>query len=106
MGGEKGSNFRPGDWICPSCGNHNYASKVACNKCGMPKAADMQSQILTSVAQAWMGQQGWGGGVSTSGQQMRPGDWECKACGNVNYASREVCNKCGVPKSTYISKTG
>merc|ERR1712187_254853 len=39
---------------------------------------------------------------------MRPGDWKCHACGNINYQSRDVCNNknCGIPKSTYIAKTG
>merc|ERR1719482_2340581 len=32
-------NMRPGDWICPSCNNHNYADKIRCNKCGVPKTA-------------------------------------------------------------------
>lgn len=25
-------------------------------------------------------------------------DWQCVSCGNVNWARREVCNKCGVNK--------
>ena len=29
--------MRPGDWMCPSCNNHNYADKVRCNRCKMPK---------------------------------------------------------------------
>ena len=31
------ANMRPGDWMCPSCNNHNYADKVRCNRCKMPK---------------------------------------------------------------------
>lgn len=29
----------------------------------------------------------------------REGDWECIECGNVNFAFRKVCNKCGVRKT-------
>ena len=33
------SNIKPGDWICPKCKNHNYASKNFCNRssCDMRK---------------------------------------------------------------------
>ena len=24
--------MREGDWMCPSCGNHNYADKINCNR--------------------------------------------------------------------------
>ena len=29
--------MRPGDWMCPSCNNHNYADKIRCNRCKIPK---------------------------------------------------------------------
>ena len=28
------SNFRPGDWMCPTCGNHVYSFNHVCKKCG------------------------------------------------------------------------
>ena len=56
------------------CGNHNYASREECNKCGIPKGAN----------------------IARTG--LRPGDWVCKACLNHNFASRTDCNKCGAPK--------
>ena len=30
---------RPGDWRCPECSAHNYASKDACYRCQIPKCA-------------------------------------------------------------------
>merc|ERR1719343_20714 len=87
--------MRPGDWCCSKCGNHNYADKTACNKCGVLK---MQSLVG-----------GFPGAFPNMNvKEVRPGDWKCHACGNNNYASREVCNnkEFGIPKSTYISKTG
>jgi hypothetical protein len=33
--------MRPGDWMCPACNNHNFASKTSCNKCGLPKPANL-----------------------------------------------------------------
>ena len=32
-----GDCFRLGDWICNSCNNHNYSSRMACNRCKQPK---------------------------------------------------------------------
>lgn len=90
--------MQPGDWCCPSCGNHNYASKMACNRCKVPKMDAMfggMGGMMTSKM---------GGMMTTS----RPGDWKCHACGNLNYASRESCNRkgCGIPKASFISKAG
>ncbi len=37
MGGASGGNRREGDWDCPSCRNHNYASRTECYKCKAAK---------------------------------------------------------------------
>jgi len=43
-GGELGNGVgRPGDWMCPNCNDHVYASRSACRKCGTPKP-DMNQQ--------------------------------------------------------------
>merc|ERR1711862_701366 len=33
----KVEEVRPGDWMCPGCGNHNFARNEACRKCGHEK---------------------------------------------------------------------
>merc|ERR1719330_1621962 len=38
---------------------------------------------------------GFGGG---GGMQRREGDWDCPACGKMNFANREECFSCGTPK--------
>lgn len=81
------TGMRPGDWLCPLCGNHNYANRATCNRC----------------------QSGAGGGkgmLSFDGENKRPGDWECFGCGNHNFANREACNKCGVSKTVFIGPSG
>merc|ERR1719456_1348600 len=35
------ANFRQGDWFCPACAAHNFASKQQCFKCGMPKPPEL-----------------------------------------------------------------
>lgn len=84
LGGKAGGKqLRPGDWVCPGCQNHNYASRTECNKCGQPKSQAPEPAY-------------------SSGQQVpanfRPGDWLCPSCGNHNFASKTACNKCQEPK--------
>ena len=39
---------RPGDWICHVCKNHNYSSRLKCNRCGAPKSAGEQTNGFRS----------------------------------------------------------
>jgi hypothetical protein len=34
--GGKGGGLPPGDWNCPSCGDHQFARNQQCRKCGAP----------------------------------------------------------------------
>lgn len=67
-GGGGPGDMKSGDWICPECGNHNFASRVNCNKC----------QALR--------------------EGMREGDWVCRSCKNHNFARHQNCNKCKAPR--------
>eukprot|EP00930_Biecheleria_cincta_P084028 TRINITY_DN73526_c0_g1_i1.p1 TRINITY_DN73526_c0_g1~~TRINITY_DN73526_c0_g1_i1.p1 ORF type:complete len:341 (+),score=42.21 TRINITY_DN73526_c0_g1_i1:49-1023(+) len=119
-------DFREGDWTCPECGNHNFASRESCNRCGEHKAPparygaparptsarpspyDRPPQHAARpspydrssprgppllAARAPMPSQGKGG------KAMRDGDWICSGCSNHNFASRENCNRCNMPKN-------
>lgn len=88
---------RPGDWLCPACNNHNYASRTACNKCQANKppnpaapAPVPQNPYEALFSAAYTLPQAGGG----AGGKMRPGDWMCTGCSNHNYASRQKCNRC------------
>mmetsp|Transcript_9635 Transcript_9635/g.14436 ORF Transcript_9635/g.14436 Transcript_9635/m.14436 type:complete len:416 (+) Transcript_9635:54-1301(+) len=35
------TNFRPGDWMCASCGAHNYRSREECYKCNKKKPQEV-----------------------------------------------------------------
>ena len=54
--------FKPADWFCGECGNHNYRNRAVCNNTHCPT------------------------------MRYKPGDWICSRCGNHNYANRSVCN--------------
>ncbi|CAN0292350.1 unnamed protein product [Pylaiella littoralis] len=74
---------RRGDWDCPECGNHVFASRSVCPRCQEPKPDGMDS---------------YGGRRERERVQKRAGDWECPSCQFHNFASRQECYKCQVVK--------
>jgi len=72
---------KPGDWMCPNCGDHNFARNMACRKCGTPKP-DMGGIDPYN-------------GQPSQGFQMKPGDWNCSQCGDLNFARNAQCRRCG-----------
>lgn len=69
------SNEKPGDWMCPSCGDLQFARNAECRKCATPKPV-----------------------VSSNGQAAKVGDWICPSCQDVQFAKNTECRKCGTPK--------
>ena len=53
--GGRPSSMRPGDWMCPSCNNHNYADKIRCNRCKMPKPEVYDPQGMQRMMQGMAG---------------------------------------------------
>jgi len=88
-GGRGGSAFKPGDWICPACNDHAYASRTAC-RCGEPKPVALPPAV-GRPGPAYTA----GGGSLPAG--FRLGDWLCPSCGDVVFGSRRAC-RCGTPK--------
>jgi hypothetical protein len=81
---------RPGDWYCANCQYWVFASKSQCGKCGASQVA----------------QDGEGYGGQTYQDQFaappssneRPGDWPCPNGHGMQFAWREQCRICQVPK--------
>merc|ERR1712091_803882 len=73
-GAQRSQGFAPianqgvksGDWICPSCGDHQYARNDECRKCGEPKPDEGIVQKNSSAP-------------------LLPGDWICSECGDHQF---------------------
>merc|ERR1711957_937320 len=63
----------PGDWICPGCGDHQFARNEACKQCSTPKPD---------------------GGVVAKAE-MKDGDWMCPQCDDHQFAKNTKCRQCG-----------
>lgn len=95
---------RPGDWNCGSCGNNNFANRVVCNKCSLPKGAGGYGAMGCKGGAKGQRAVPYGGPTPQNAGKgapngMRPGDWCCH-CGNHNYGSRTACGKCNAPKGS------
>lgn len=76
-GRDHGNDFKPGDWNCPSCGDHQFGRNDACRRCGTERPV-----------------------LSTNKQPLRPGDWICPnpECGDIQFARNDNCRKCHTPR--------
>ena len=88
--------FKPGDWACLRCGQHNYEDKKACSnhRCLAPRQAISvnsfeEERAPTRAFSLWC----------RSCKKMKSecyklNDWECPWCGNHNWARKQSCNQC------------
>jgi len=113
----------PGDWYCSACGDLQFARNMQCRKCGTPNmmgAAQMMMGLagcgggggafvakpaIMAPAKGGVfgGMMNVGGkGASAGGFQMQgmPGDWNCPACGDLQFARNTACRKCGTLNPT------
>lgn len=112
---------RVGDWVCPQCSNHNYASREKCNG---PGCEQMKVDCLRWVCphcnndnypqRAVCNQPGCqqprpenaelvNDRSEIGKKRSRPGDpdnWRCEKCGNENFPTRTQCNRCQEPRTS------
>merc|ERR1719491_386057 len=95
MGGggmsQQHGGMKPGDWLCPGCGDHQFSRNETCRKCGHAKPAGVGAGMMA------VGGGGGGAGGLMAGS-MKPGDWICAGCGDHQFAKNETCRKCGHPR--------
>merc|ERR1719356_1377930 len=92
--------LKPGDWICPSCQDHQFAKNDACRKCGQPRPEGAGFAYGASQPAAAMAGAGGGAMLGMAGGcgGMKAGDWLCPGCGDHQFARNAACRKCGMPK--------
>lgn len=90
--GQKKETHSRNDWICGECGNSNFSFRTECNRCKAPKRRNSRGP-----PKQWSGNDRRAGDRIEKPQQ-RPGDWECRGCGKMNFAKRNECFSCGAPK--------
>merc|ERR1719498_1324280 len=101
----------PGAWTCPHCGNLNYAGRAFCNakSCGRPAPYNAHASYAPAgygyapsaycpPARAGASPYGYAtvpvyaSPLGAGGKVQRPppeGSWECTACHNINWPTRE-----------------
>lgn len=77
----------PNDWTCPNCGDHVYASRPACRKCGTTRDE-------AGAGTRGNGQLGPSSENPNGGKYKNPNDWTCPNCGDHVFAARPACRKC------------
>merc|ERR1719359_593610 len=112
--------MKPGDWVCYSCGDLQFAKNTECRKCGAaapvgkgtkkpgdwfcPNCNDLQFAKNTECRKCGtpnpdpagsLAAQAEGIAQGFGGQQEKPGDWYCPACNDLQSAKNAKCRKCG-----------
>ena len=79
-------------WQCEKCNNFNFESRTKCNRCGIDKMPKSIQKIKEENE------------LNNNGEKKkkplieRKGDWQCPKCRNLNFAFRQSCNRCKLPK--------
>ena len=99
--GGGGGVRRPGDWTCPNCHAHNFASRSVCFKCKNPKVGGSGGggPSFGSGASGDLGSKAPEPASGPTAGNFRPGDWICTGCRAHNFASRSACFKCKMRKA-------
>jgi len=114
--------MKPGDWRCSICGDLNFASRTACRSClterssaTNPSTANFTTSSTNpsttnfttsstnpstanfTTSSTNPSTTNFSTSTNTNIPMQKPGDWHCN-CGEMNFASRTACRKCGAAK--------
>lgn len=90
---------KPGDWVCSSCKNVCYQWRDSCAKCHAPRAPDARVIAPQPGVPAPLHATERPPNIA-----VRPGDWVCPFCCNVNYSWRMDCNQCSKVRPVYAPR--
>jgi len=98
--GHHGVIPKAGDWYCPGCHDLQFAKNVACRKCGTPNPYPNGTGDYSLLVDYSQGTQ-----YSRPDRPMKPGDWHCPSCGDLQFSRNIACRKCGTAKPPGASPT-
>lgn len=85
--------FQDGDWMCNTCGEHNWRNRMECRGCGAPAPAEKIAEVQAAKARVAVN------AATHKPQAMaKAGDWMCVGCTTVNYANKTQCFRCNMQK--------
>ncbi len=109
MHGKKG-------WICNFCNNFNYENRNKCNRCKRNKSPKLLKKKNNNFCNKNVNNNNYldykkiinptssfviiNDKKSQKHFSERIGDWTCFSCKNLNFAFRNVCNRCQLPKDS------
>ena len=79
-------------WICKLCKNFNYEKRIKCNRCGIVKRPKKLVDLDSNIANNKFNKKTY----------IKKEDWICINCENFNYAFRNFCNRCRIPKYPFL----
>eukprot|EP00092_Neocalanus_flemingeri_P015737 GFUD01017037.1.p1 GENE.GFUD01017037.1~~GFUD01017037.1.p1 ORF type:complete len:269 (+),score=76.23 GFUD01017037.1:63-869(+) len=86
--GPRGPEPRQGDWDCPRCQNVNFSHRSRCNGKSGGAPCNLRKPEFEKFTVPFL----------RNKEMRQPGDWACLRCGNINFPSRDNCNKCEISK--------
>ncbi|XP_063710503.1 RNA-binding protein FUS-like [Symsagittifera roscoffensis] len=95
------------DWICSSCNNHNFAKRLVCNRCKLPKPPNPTLAPMSGANNTPIGVKT----ATPTPQFSSPVNptasvtWTCAPCGTSNELVKLICVKCQNPKPGIPQKT-
>eukprot|EP01001_Neometanema_parovale_P007238 NODE_3554_length_1200_cov_133.418756_g3374_i0.p1 GENE.NODE_3554_length_1200_cov_133.418756_g3374_i0~~NODE_3554_length_1200_cov_133.418756_g3374_i0.p1 ORF type:complete len:264 (+),score=31.46 NODE_3554_length_1200_cov_133.418756_g3374_i0:58-792(+) len=95
-----------GTWSCPICRETKPRGEPCrCSACPMPEEDEEALEACSSDSDREEGPTTTPGNPTTTVQVPKPGDWYCSSpiCGNLNFAKRHTCNRCGNPQPGYTA---
>ena len=95
------------DWICASCNNHNFAKRLVCNRCKLPKPANPTLAPMTGANNTPVGSKPSFNSFAPP-SNLTPSTaptWNCEPCGTSNEMTKLMCVKCQKPKPGIPQKT-
>ena len=111
-GGQRDSGRGGEDWKCPKCSFDNFATRIACKRCGEPggnggSRNDFRGRGSRGGGRVGGRGRGYGGdrgrGRGRGGFRQdhgpRPEDWDCPGCKVLNFGNRTDCFRCGLGKN-------